>query len=165
MEVIAKARYLRIAPRKVRLVVGFVRGMDVAPALAQLKFMSKAAALPVAKLIRSAVANAEHNFKLDVERLYIKKITADNGPVLKRWRARAFGRAASIRKRLTHVSVTLDERPAASPKGARAALVKQEAGSGKPEEKAKKGASVGGKKVEAAKKAAAPAAKKAAKKE
>jgi large subunit ribosomal protein L22 len=107
MEVNAKARYVRVSPRKVRLVIDVVRGMPVSRAVAQLSFMKKAAALPVLKLINSAAANAEHNFKLDPSSLYVKSIMADGGPVLHRWRARAMGRAAPIRKRMSHVSVTL----------------------------------------------------------
>lgn len=114
MEVKAYLRNLRIAPRKVRLVLGLICGLAVNDALAQLKFMRKQAALPVAKLIRSAMANAEHNFKLDPDALYIKKLVVDGGPVLDRWRARAFGRAAPIRKRMSHVTLVLeikDQRP------------------------------------------------------
>jgi len=110
MEVIAKARYIRQSPRKVRLVVDAVRGKNVVVAKAQLRFMNKAAALPVLKLLDSAVANAEHNFKLDGSSLVIKSITADGGPVLHRWRARAFGRAAPIRKRTTHITIVLEDR-------------------------------------------------------
>ncbi len=124
MEVIAKARNLRISPRKVRLVIGLVRGMDVDKAAAQLSFMSKASARPVLKLMQSAMANAEHNFKLNKADLFIKSIVADGGPVMDRWRPRAFGRAAPIRKRTSHVTIVLAERPAAAPKGAAAAVVK-----------------------------------------
>jgi len=133
MEVIAKARNIRISPRKIRLVIDLVRGMDAGDALAQLAFFRKAAAKPVSKLIRSAMANAEHNFKLDAGTLYVKKIFADAGPVLHRWRARAFGRAAPIRKRGAHITVVLEERPsagtskAAAPKGAAAGLVRKAA--------------------------------------
>jgi len=114
MEVKAKARFIRMSPRKVRLVVDLVRGMSVKEAQSQLKFMKKAAAVPVSKLLNSAVANAVHNFNLDAQNLYIKEILADGGPVLGRWRARAFGRAAPIRKRTTHISITLDEKQAES---------------------------------------------------
>lgn len=107
MEVNAKARYVRVSPRKVRLVIDVVRGLPVSRAVAQLSFMKKAAALPVLKLINSAAANATHNFGLDASDLYVKSIMADGGPVLHRWRARAMGRAAPIRKRMSHVSVTL----------------------------------------------------------
>ena len=106
-EVKAKARFLRVSPRKVRLVIDLVRGMPVSRAVAQLTFMKKAAALPVLKLINSATANAVHNFGLDGSSLYVKAIMADGGPVLHRWRARAMGRAAPIRKRMSHLSITL----------------------------------------------------------
>jgi len=127
MEVIAKARNIRMSPRKVRLVIDLVRGMAVDRATAQLRFFRKDAARPVLKLIESAVANATHNFKLDKSSLFIKKIVADGGPVLDRWRARAFGRAAPIRKRTCHITVVLDEKQAAAPKGAAAAVVKASA--------------------------------------
>jgi large subunit ribosomal protein L22 len=143
MEVIAHARHIRISPKKVRLVVDLVRGMDVDRASAQLRFYRKAAARPVAKLLDSAIANAKHNFKLDASGLYIKKATVDGGPVLKRWRARAFGRAAGIKKRSSHITIVLAQRE--GPKGIEAAVVKAEK---KPEA--------------AAKPAAKPAAKKAA---
>lgn len=110
MEVTAKARYIRMSVRKVRLVVDVIRGMQVDRALAQLRFMKKAAALPVAKVVASAVANAEHNLGLDRENLIVKKITADGGPILYRWHPRAFGRAAPIRKRTAHITVVLGER-------------------------------------------------------
>lgn len=102
-----------MSPRKVRLVVDVVRGLDVDTARRQLKFMKKAAAEPVFKLLNSAVANAEHNFHLKSETLYIKTIFADAGPVLHRWTPRAFGRASPIRKRMTHLSLVLDERSVA----------------------------------------------------
>lgn len=110
MEVRAKARYIRMSPRKVRLVIDVVRGLDVDKARNQLQFMNKAAAKPVLKLIDSAVANAEHNFKMKSDNLFIKSITADGGPTLYRWKPRARGRAAPIRKRTTHIIVALDEK-------------------------------------------------------
>ncbi len=118
MDVNAKARYVRMSPRKVRLVVDLIRGMTVAEARSQLKFMKKAAAEPVLKLLNSAVANAEHNFNLDTLELYVKEIKADGGPVLGRWRARAFGRAAPIRKRTTHISIIVSEKEKKVPKQA-----------------------------------------------
>ncbi len=125
MEVIAKARHIRMSPRKVRLVADLVRGMDVDKAVAQLRYFRKAAARPVYKLVMSAVANAEHNFKLDAGGLFIKTITVDGGPTLKRFRARAFGRAAPIRKRSSHITVVLDERKVAgTPKGVESAVMK-----------------------------------------
>jgi large subunit ribosomal protein L22 len=110
MEVIAKAKNIRMSPRKVRLVIDVIRGMDVARAQTQLRFLKKAAALPVLKLLNSAVANAEHNFRLRKEDLHVKTITADGGPVIKRWTPKAFGRAAPIRKRTSHITLVLDER-------------------------------------------------------
>ena len=96
-----------MSPRKVRLVIDVIRGMGIAQARSQLSVMKKAAAEPVLKLLESAVANATHNFSLNTAEMYIKSITADGGPVLGRWRARAFGRSAPIRKRTTHISITL----------------------------------------------------------
>ncbi|HTK05236.1 MAG TPA: 50S ribosomal protein L22 [Candidatus Eisenbacteria bacterium] len=125
MEVIAHARHIRISPKKVRLVVDLVRGMDVDRASAQLRFYRKAAARPVSKLLDSAIANAEHNFKLNAGNLYIKKATVDGGPVLKRWRARAFGRAAGIKKRSSHITIVLAERSTGTAKGIEAAVVKK----------------------------------------
>jgi large subunit ribosomal protein L22 len=102
-----------MSPRKVRLVIDVVRGMSVDAAIHQLTFNPKEAARPVLKLLRSAIANAEHNHGLDPKMLRIAKITADGGPVLHRWRARAHGRAAPIRKRTSHVQIILsDESPA-----------------------------------------------------
>lgn len=112
MEVKAKARYIRMSPRKVRLVVDVIRGMKVKEARTQLQFMKKAAAEPVLKLLNSAVANAEHNFNLNADNLFVKAVAADDGPTLGRWRARAFGRAAPIRKRMTHISIVLEDKTA-----------------------------------------------------
>jgi len=109
-EVIAKAKYIRMSPRKVRLVVNLIRNMNAKEAVARLKLLRKEAAIPVKKVIESAIANAEHNFNLKRESLYIKKITADSGPTLKRWQPRAHGRATPIRKRSCHITVVLDER-------------------------------------------------------
>jgi len=109
-EVIAKAKYIRMSPRKVRLVVNLIRNMNAKEAAARLKLLRKEAAIPVKKVIESAIANAEHNFNLKRESLYIKKITADSGPTLKRWQPRAHGRATPIRKRSCHITVVLDER-------------------------------------------------------
>lgn len=110
MEVKAKLRYYKQSPRKVRLVTNLVRNLDVKTALDQLRFANRRAAEPICKLIESAIANGKHNFELDANNLYIKQITVDDGPTLKRWRARAFGRAAMIKKRTSHVTVVLDEK-------------------------------------------------------
>lgn len=109
MNIAAKTKYIRMSPRKVRLVIDLIRGMAVEDALAQLRFLRKDAALPVGKLIESAAANAVHNFKSEKGNLYIKKITADGGPTLHRWHPRARGSAAPIRKRTCHIMVVLDE--------------------------------------------------------
>ncbi|KKU09232.1 MAG: LSU ribosomal protein L22p (L17e) [Candidatus Uhrbacteria bacterium GW2011_GWE2_45_35] len=99
-----------MSPRKVRLAVDVIRGLGVAEAETRLSVMKQLSAEPVKKLLKSAVANAEHNFKLSSEALYVKTITADGGPVAKRWTPKAFGRATPIRHRTTHISLTLSER-------------------------------------------------------
>lgn len=96
-----------MSPRKVRLVIDAIRGLNVADAEIRLQFIPKLASEPVLKLLRSAVANAEHNFKQKKEDLFVKTVTADGGPTMKRWRPRAFGRAAPIRKRTTHIMLVL----------------------------------------------------------
>lgn len=115
MQVRAHARYIRMSPRKVRLVVDLVRGKDVVPAIQQLTFTNKAASLPVKKVIESAVANAEHNNKLQRDNLFISQIMVNQGPTLQRWLPRAFGRATPLRKRSCHISVVLDERVPTAP--------------------------------------------------
>jgi large subunit ribosomal protein L22 len=109
MESRAVARYIRIPPRKVRLIMDEIRGRRVEEALNQLSFAPKKGAFILKKLINSAVANAEQNFEMDVDKLYIKRIYADEGPTLKRFRPRAMGRATRIRKRTSHLTVVLDE--------------------------------------------------------
>ena len=122
MDVHARLRNLRMSPRKVRLVIDLVRGKAVGPAITQLEFLRKDAALPVLKLLKSAMANAEHNFKLDAGTLRVKTVTADAGPTLKRFRPRAHGSAAPIRKRMTHITLVLsDEPPVPSKREARKA--------------------------------------------
>lgn len=103
------AKYVRMSPRKVRLVVDLVRGMGVDEALDLLRFTNKAAAKPVAKAIESAAANAEENYGLSRGDLYIAQITADVGPTLKRGRPGARGRFKPILKRSTHIAVVLEE--------------------------------------------------------
>ena len=115
MEATAKLRYLRITPRKVRAVADLIRGKNVNQALAQLAYVEKRAAEPVAKLLRSAVANAEQaakNQSLDVDRLRVKELMVDQGPSLRRYMPRAMGRAFKILKKTSHISLTLsDEKP------------------------------------------------------
>ena len=96
-----------MSSRKVRLVVDAVRGMEVDPALAQLTFMSKAAARPVRKLLESAIANAEHNDGADIDELKVKTIYVEQGATLKRFTARAKGRGNRISKPTCHVYVTV----------------------------------------------------------
>ncbi|MBI2551045.1 50S ribosomal protein L22 [Candidatus Uhrbacteria bacterium] len=110
-EVHAYARFLRISPRKVRLVVDVVRGLPAKEAETHLRFVSKISALPVLKLLQSAMANASHNYSLEPAGLFVKEITADGGPTLHRWRARAMGRAAPIQKRTTHLHIVLAPLP------------------------------------------------------
>lgn len=116
MEINASLRFLRMSPRKVRLVIDVIRGLPVAEAETRLRFVHKDAALPVLKLLRSAVANAEHNFKLDASTLRVKSVMADGGPTLKRFMPRAMGRATPIRKRTTHITLVLTDEPKAPTK-------------------------------------------------
>ena len=109
MQVSAKLRHLRMSPRKVRLVVDTIRGLEVEAALNQLKFINRRAVTPITKLLKSAIANAEHNDNLKQDNLYIKEIRVDEGPSLKRWRPRAFGRASEVKKRTSHISLILGE--------------------------------------------------------
>lgn len=108
-EVRATAKYIPVSAQKARLVVDLVRGKDVDEALAVLEFTPKRAARDVAKVIRSAIANAEENFGLAREDLYVAEIFADEGPTLKRGRAGARGRYKPILKRTSHVTVVLGE--------------------------------------------------------
>jgi large subunit ribosomal protein L22 len=108
---LAQVRYLRMTPMKCRRVVDLVRGMDVQQALDQLRFQPQAASEPVAKVVASAAANAEHNRQLDRSRLYISQAYVDEGPTLKRFRPRAQGRAYRIRKRTSHITVVVSVRP------------------------------------------------------
>ena len=110
----AKLRYLRMSPRKVRVVCDLIKGMHVFRAEAQLRHVGKRAARPVLKLLKSAIANAENNFKLERKNLYVQNITVDGGPVLKRGRARAFGRSAPIMERTSHINLVLGVREVGS---------------------------------------------------
>jgi ribosomal protein L22 len=103
----ARARFLRVAPRKARLVADQVRGLPVEEARSQLRFSTRGAARDIAKLIDSAAANAEANHDLVADELRVADIRVDEGPVLRRWRARARGRATRVEKRTSHVSVAL----------------------------------------------------------
>ena len=103
----ASLSYLHIAPRKVRLVASLLQGMDVGRAQLELRNLPKRASAPLEKLLKSAIQNAVHDLQQDASRLYIKKINVDGGPMLKRMMPRAFGRGATIRKRMSHVSLVL----------------------------------------------------------
>jgi ribosomal protein L22 len=103
----AKARYVRVAPRKARLVADQIRGMPVDEARTLLAFSSRGAARDLARLLDSAAANAEANHELVADDLRITDVRVDEGPTLKRWRARARGRATRIDKKTSHLSVAL----------------------------------------------------------
>ncbi len=107
MTTTAKLRYLRMSPRKVRLLIDLVRGMTVTQALTELRFSKKVGARPVAKLIQSAAANAMHNHDMIEASLVIRDAFVDGGPILYRATPRAMGRSAPIRKRTSHITVTL----------------------------------------------------------
>jgi len=109
MESSATVKYIRMSPRKARLVGDMVRGKKVEEALNLLTLCPKKPARLLAKVVRSAVANATQLQNVDVDSLYIKGVSVDGGPILKRWRPRAMGRATRIRKRTSHVKITLDE--------------------------------------------------------
>lgn len=105
----ATARVVRIAPRKVRLVVDAIRGKSAAEAISILRFANKGAAEAVEKVLMSAIANAEHNFDMYVEDLYVSEAYVDEGPTLKRFRPRAQGAASRINKRTSHITVVVSE--------------------------------------------------------
>lgn len=114
-EVVARAKHIHMSPRKVRRVIDEVRGLDVDDALNILHFLPHAAARPVAKVINSAIANAEENFGIPRDELYVAKITADDGPGVapgkgRRRRFGARGRVKPLRKRSSHITVVLEEK-------------------------------------------------------
>src|SRR6266700_3619133 len=115
MEVIARAKYIRRAPRKARLVADMVRGMRVVDALAQLEFSPRHAAVDVAKAIKSAAANAEHNHQLSRDQLWLKTILVDEGPTLKRIRPVSRGMAHQYFHRTCHITAIVEDRPDAAP--------------------------------------------------
>ncbi|WP_048601060.1 50S ribosomal protein L22 [Rubeoparvulum massiliense] len=109
MEAKAVVRYVRIAPRKVRLVVDLIRGKQVGEALAILRHTPKVASPVVEKLLNSAIANAEHNYEMNVDQLVVSKVFVDEGPTMKRFRPRAMGRASRINKRTSHITLVLSD--------------------------------------------------------
>ena len=110
MESKAVAKFVRITPRKVRVVLDLIRGKNVAEAFAILKFTPKAGAVVVEKVLRSAVANAENNYDMDVDKLVIKTAFADDGPTMKRIHPRSRGQAFKILKRTSHVFITVADK-------------------------------------------------------
>ncbi len=109
MEATAKARFIRISPQKARLVADTIRGKNVEDAITTLRFTPKKGARILRKVLESAVANASQNDSIDIDTLFVKTIFIDGGPMLKRIRPRAMGRASRILKRTSHITVVLDE--------------------------------------------------------
>ncbi len=109
MEVRARLRFVRVSPRKARLVADLIRGKGSEEALNILTFTKKAASKILIKLLKSAIANATQKKTIDIDRLYVKKIAVDQGPTMKRFQPRALGRATTIRKRSSHITIVLDE--------------------------------------------------------
>ncbi|NLU50816.1 MAG: 50S ribosomal protein L22 [Syntrophomonadaceae bacterium] len=112
MEATAVARYLRISPFKARQVVDLIRGKSTREALAILRYTNKKGAPLIAKVIKSAVANAEHNFDMNADELYVAAAYVDEGPSLKRLKPRAYGRADMMKRRTSHITVVVKEREA-----------------------------------------------------
>jgi len=116
---VAKARFVRVSPRKARRVIDLVRGRSVADALDILRWAPQAASEPVAKVIASAAANAQNNNGLDPATLVVATVYADEGPIAKRIRPRAQGRAFRIRRRTSHITVVVESRPAKDERSAK----------------------------------------------
>jgi large subunit ribosomal protein L22 len=110
MQAKAVANTVRIAPRKARLVVDLIRGKQVGEAVAILKLTPKAASPIVEKVLKSAMANAEHNYEMDINSLVVEQAYVNEGPTLKRFRPRAMGRASAINKRTSHIIIVLSEK-------------------------------------------------------
>ncbi len=108
-EVQAHLRFLRMSPRKVRLVADLIRGSRVERAVTTLSVLNKVAAEPILKLLKSAIANATHNFSMSVATLKVATITVDGGPSLKRWMPKAHGRATPVREPTSHITIVLSE--------------------------------------------------------
>lgn len=110
MQAKAHANNVRIAPRKVKLVIDLIRGKQVGEAIAILRHTPKAASPVVEKLLNSAIANAEHNYQMDVNKLVVEQVYANEGPTMKRFRPRAMGRASRINKRTSHITIVVSEK-------------------------------------------------------
>ncbi|MDO8495907.1 MAG: 50S ribosomal protein L22 [bacterium] len=127
MEIKAQLNSLRLAPRKVRAVANLLKGKNVNDALSQLEYFVRRPSEPIKKLLNSAIANAENNFSMVKDNLFIKSIIVDEGVKLKRMRAKGFGRSAAIQKKTSHISIILGEYTAGLRKE-KAARVKKETG-------------------------------------
>lgn len=138
MPVTAKLNYLRIAPRKVRLVADLVRGKSVKETQSILNFTVKKSAIPLLKLLNQAVASAINNFQLNPDNLYISRITVDEGPKYKRWRPRARGQTYEIQKKTSHITIILEERVRSSPPFAAARVLDEKVKTKKKVRKIKK---------------------------
>ncbi|HHU33415.1 MAG: 50S ribosomal protein L22 [Zhaonellaceae bacterium] len=110
MEARAVAKYIRISPQKTMAVANLIRGKKVREALAILRFTPTKASTVIAKVLKSAVANAEHNYAMDTDELYVSKICVDQGPTLKRYRPRAQGRADLKRRKTSHITVVVSQK-------------------------------------------------------
>ncbi|MCT2536597.1 50S ribosomal protein L22 [Aquibacillus koreensis] len=110
MQAKAVAKSVRIAPRKVRLVIDLIRGKNVGEAIAILKHTQRGASPVVEKLLNSAIANAEHNYEMNTDNLYISEAFVNEGITMKRFRPRAMGRASQINKRTSHITVVVSEK-------------------------------------------------------
>ena len=106
----ASAKYVRVAPRKVQIVLDLIRGKSVEDALAIMMYTPKSASPVVEKLLNSAIANAENNLEMDREMLYVAECYANQGPTLKRYWARSHGRADMIKKHTSHITIVLDQK-------------------------------------------------------
>lgn len=106
----ASANFIRIAPRKAQLVVDLIRGKKVGEAISILRHTPRSASPIVEKLLNSAIANAEHNYQLDVNKLVVSEIYVNQGPTMKRFRPRAMGRASRINKRTSHITLVVSEK-------------------------------------------------------
>ena len=109
MEIVAKARMIRISPRKVRIMGEVIKKKNINDAMGILMYMPQKAAFILKKLLDSAIANAKQKKYVDIDNLYVKNVMVDGGPVLKRFLPRAMGRATKIRKRSSHITLVLDE--------------------------------------------------------
>ncbi|NLM96773.1 MAG: 50S ribosomal protein L22 [Halanaerobiaceae bacterium] len=110
MEAKAHARYIRISPRKARQVMDLIRGKDVGEAIAILRNTPKKASSLIEKVLKSAIANAENNFGMIADELFVKEAYVNEGPTMRRWRPRAHGMASPIRKRTSHLSIVVGEK-------------------------------------------------------